>query len=829
MLKIFKAVSVSLILIFTLAVTDSFAQGQLTTPTDNTTTSPAVTTVTPAVQTPLVAKKKKPKVLRESARKSMRSRDSVFLQLSRSDTSGATLLQHLQQYTTTFNQINNALSEGLDTLDESQQLPSVIKRLGRIKVLANTRKSSTLRYLFVLRDNLDHLQDMMDAWQNDLDDVNSKLIQFQHDILGFQQDSLLRSLPSDSVIRNAFIEKRAEVFKLWKKTDSANRKNLFKVNLIQNKISTAYTVMLDESDQIDSKIKRFAIRALAGEFDYIWYKNDQFKNFDAALEGTVNLNRVQVAYFFKNEAVINLISAGFILLIIGWIFYNKYKTINHLEQKQIAIEHTHFVYKKPLVSALMLSTTIVPVFYDHPPVFCLECLFLINTFLILVMVRDHFPLSLFRFFFALFWVTIGYSLSNLLIQITDADRYATFVLSIICVILAMIFYRSLRKEPQQHLKYTKLTLWVFILMHLLSIGLNITGRFSLAKIIGTTAVFSLWMTMALYFIIRIIIQVLYLQLHTKRAEHSVIGLVDYNTLQNKFRSVLTLFATILWFVFLLENLNIDDYIHDTVYDFLVLKRSIGGSTFTFGGFVAFFLVIWVSSMLSKVISYFYDISAQHSTDLAALKKKNRASTLLIRIGVFTIGFLLAVAASGFPLDKLTIIFSAFGVGIGFGLQNVTNNLVSGMILAFEKPIQIGDIIEVNNRMGTVKEIGIRSSKLATGEGSEIIIPNGDLISQNVVNWTLSNTNRQVEIMVSVATGTEIAKVTKILKETLSNRTDIMIHPEPQIFLHGLTDKSIDFKVQFWAADISEYQELRSRVLINISDGFSKEGILFPKS
>src|SRR5581483_4586109 len=113
------------------------------------------------------------KTLRESARKSMRSRDSVFLALSKGDTSAAAMLQHMQQYTATFNQINNNLAEGLDTADESEQLPSVIKRIGRIKTLANTRKSSTLRYLFVLRDNLDHLQDMMDGWQGDLDDVNT--------------------------------------------------------------------------------------------------------------------------------------------------------------------------------------------------------------------------------------------------------------------------------------------------------------------------------------------------------------------------------------------------------------------------------------------------------------------------------------------------------------------------------------------------------------------------------------------------------------------------------------------------------------------------------
>jgi small-conductance mechanosensitive channel len=359
--------------------------------------------------------------------------------------------------------------------------------------------------------------------------------------------------------------------------------------------------------------------------------------------------------------------------------------------------------------------------------------------------------------------------------------------------------------------------------------LNITGRFSLAKILGITAVFNLWLTMSLYFIIRIIIQVLYLQLHTKRAEKSFVSLIDYNILQKRFRNVLSIFASLLWIFFLLQNLNIDDWAHDSLVDFLGQQRTVGGSTFTYGGFVIFFIVIWISSMLSKLLSYFYDISAQHQNDLTALKKKNRASTLLIRIGVFTVGFLLAVAASGFPLDKLTIIFSAFGVGIGFGLQNVTNNLVSGMILAFEKPIQIGDVIEVNARQGTVKEIGIRSSKLAMGNGAEVIIPNGDLISQNVVNWTLSNTNRQIELVVYAAYGTDIEKTSKLLNDMLCNRKDIMTKPEPSVFLNGITDKAVEFRVFFWAADIAQYLELRSRILADIYDRFAKEGIQLPAS
>ncbi len=778
----------------------------------------------------VIVKKKKPKAVRETVRKSMHSRDSLFQALNKSDTSINNLVQKLSQYTTTFNQINNSLSEGLDTAEVSQQIPSVIKRVNRIKILINTKKSSTLRYLFVLRDNLDRLQDELDGWEGDLDDVNTKLVQNQHELLRFHSDSLIRNAaPTDSALREAFFDRRAELGQLWRKTDSANRGDLFKVNLLQNKIATLYTSVVDGTDQIDSKIKKFAIRAMSGEFDYVWIRNNQYNPLDSALKSTIKLNTIQVSYFFKSKTTVHLIALGFLLVIVGWILYNRLKTIKHIEHKEVIVDHTKFVYRNPLISAFLIVTTISPYFYDHPPVFILECAFIITIILVLVLVRKYFPLSLFHFLFQLFALTVVYSLSNLLVQITNADRYMILVLSIIAIIIAVRFFIKAKKEPEGHLRYTHIILVVFIFMQLVALVLNITGRFSLAKIVGITAVFNLWLTMSLYFIIRIIIQVLFLQLHTKKAESSFISHVDYNTLQEKFRSILVIFASLLWIFFLLQNLNIDDWVHDTLIDTLNLPRTIGSATFTYGNFVTFFIVIWLSSLVSKVISYFYDVSSHYSNEISALKKKNRASTLLIRIGVFSVGFLLAVAASGFPIDKLTIIFSALGVGIGFGLQNITNNLVSGMILAFEKPIQIGDIIEVNNRTGTVKEIGIRSSKLSTGNGSEVIIPNGDLISQNVVNWTLSNTNRQVEILVSVAYGTDIEKVNKLLKDMLSNRTDIMTDPEPGVFLSDITDKAVNYKVFFWAADIADFFELRSRVLGDIYESFIKEKIQLPKS
>ena len=364
-------------------------------------------------------------------------------------------------------------------------------------------------------------------------------------------------------------------------------------------------------------------------------------------------------------------------------------------------------------------------------------------------------------------------------------------------------------------------------MQVMSLLLNITGRFSLAKIIGVTAIFNLWFLVTLFFVVQIIMQALFLQFQVKKGENSIINWIDYDAVQNKFRNILVTLAGLLWIFFLLQNLNIDDWASDNVSDILSQSRTVGSASFTIGGFVIFIAVIWLSSIVSRVISYLYDVSAQRVSDLSVAKKKNRTSTLLIRMGVFSIGFLLAVAASDFPLDKLTIIISAFGVGIGFGLQNIVNNLVSGLILAFEKPIQIGDIIEVGNRSGTMKEIGIRSSKILTGDGSEVIIPNGDLISQTVVNWTLSNTNRQIGLVINIAYGADVDKIKELLKNLLSNRDDIMANPGPSIFINNVSLGSIEFKVFFWAADISATAELRSRILADIYHAFKKAGIEMP--
>ncbi len=764
---------------------------------------------------------------RNAERHVMHLRDSVMRAITRTDTSINSLLQRVEQYTATFNQINNNLADGIDTAEIGEELPLVVRRLAKINSASHTHRAGTLRYLFVLRDNLDHLQDKLEGWQGDLSDIDTMLVQNQGDLIKFTKDTILKRAPSDSLLRATYFAQLRQVRALWRQTDSVNRGILLKVNLLQDKVAISYTSVLDGTDQIDAKIKGFAAKAIAGESEYIWNEAPHFQDLSTAIKSTAKLDNLLLSYFFKNNTFVHLAGLAFLVIIFSWVLYNRHKALKKEDTKDVIPAQAGYIYKFPVLSPLLLVTAIVPFFYNHPPTVLLEIFFITSLVLTMILLKKETPKDTFQFLQRLFIITVVYAISNLLIQISSVDRYIVLGLSIISLLQSYKYYKKAKTSPEEQFPYALTALKIFMGLQALSIVLNISGRFSLAKIFGVTAVFNLWFLIVLYVVVNIIIQAIFLQFEAKKGGKSIINWMDYDLVEKKFRQALVIIAGLLWIFNLLQNLDIDDWAEDYVHDLLNQHQSVGGASFTLGGFVIFILVIWASSIVSKVISYFYDVSSQRVTDLSVLKQKNRTSALIIRIGVFSVGFLLAVAASDFPLDKLTIIISAFGVGIGFGLQNIVNNLVSGLILAFEKPINIGDVIEVDGHTGTMKEIGIRSSKVVTGDGSEVIIPNGDFISHQVVNWTLSNSNRQIDVRVITAYGVDLNRVKDLLKGLLANRDDIMSKPAPAVFINNINESAVEFKVLFWEADISTTGELKSKILAEIYGLLSKEGIALP--
>jgi potassium efflux system protein len=201
------------------------------------------------------------------------------------------------------------------------------------------------------------------------------------------------------------------------------------------------------------------------------------------------------------------------------------------------------------------------------------------------------------------------------------------------------------------------------------------------------------------------------------------------------------------------------------------------------------------------------------------------STSLYYVSLLLV-FLMSLAAAGVQLDKLTVLTGAFGVGVGFGMQNVISNFVSGLVLQFERPIRIGDVLEVGNLAGEVQRIGIRSSLVRTFQGAEVIVPNSNLVSNQVVNWTLSEPVRRVDLQVPVAYGTAPERVIELLLGVVRGHPEVRRDPEPGAFFMAFGPCSLDFLLMFWAEQQTHFR-LRSEVAIAVNAALNRAGIEIP--
>lgn len=197
---------------------------------------------------------------------------------------------------------------------------------------------------------------------------------------------------------------------------------------------------------------------------------------------------------------------------------------------------------------------------------------------------------------------------------------------------------------------------------------------------------------------------------------------------------------------------------------------------------------------------------------------------MIQYFIVFIGFLLALAALGLDFTKLTIILSALGVGIGFGLQGIVNNFFSGLVLLFEQPVRVGDSIEVAGTWAEIKRIGLRSTTVQTVEKADVIIPNADLISKEVTNWTLSNRQVRLAIPVGVAYGSDVPLVMEILMLCAKDHEMIVKSPPPQVLFLNFGESSLDFELRAWVMDADNRLSVKSDLLQEINRRFREANI-----
>jgi small-conductance mechanosensitive channel len=283
-------------------------------------------------------------------------------------------------------------------------------------------------------------------------------------------------------------------------------------------------------------------------------------------------------------------------------------------------------------------------------------------------------------------------------------------------------------------------------------------------------------------------------------------------------------AVILWVYFFLTLSGFLVPFTETAGAVLGKEWGYGAFRVSLGAIVVLAIAIWAALKIARLIRFVLDEDVLSRFDLP--RGVPQAVSMLAYYGILAVGFLIALTGAGIQLTQLTLLISALGVGIGFGLQNIVNNFVSGLILIFERPIKIGDVVEIGTLVGEVRTIGIRASVVRTFSGSEVIVPNGDLVSNTVVNWTLSDRRRRIELPIGVAYGTDPNRVIEILLKTTADLDEVLQEPEPQALFRGFGDSSLDFELRFWTGS-EHWPKLSSVVNVRINDALEAAGIEIP--
>ena len=281
------------------------------------------------------------------------------------------------------------------------------------------------------------------------------------------------------------------------------------------------------------------------------------------------------------------------------------------------------------------------------------------------------------------------------------------------------------------------------------------------------------------------------------------------------------------FFFPFSRLNSIKEIYLNIKDFLNISIfKIAGSEITLWTILYLILLLFLLFYITAKLKHWvvYKVLENSKVELGV----RIAFGTIVRYFILAFGFIVILQTVGINLNSITILAGALGVGIGFGLQNITNNFVSGIIILLERPIKVGDRVQVGETLGDVVKISMRSTMIITNDNIAIIVPNSEFISSKVINWSFTDRNVRMNIPVGVSYNAEPEKVKKILLEVAANNPSVLNTPEPDVLFESFGDSSLNFILRVWTQEfINKPKILKSQLYFEIFKEFKTGGIEIP--
>ncbi len=432
---------------------------------------------------------------------------------------------------------------------------------------------------------------------------------------------------------------------------------------------------------------------------------------------------------------------------------------------------------------------------------------------------------IFLYVLATFYALCGF---YLLIQLPEFFRREVYALLILAALVSFGWLaRTSRINSTLGQNRKARILWIGICAGVALLGAslvaNVIGFVSLSQVLGLGALVGTFMTAAFLCVVRVLTLLLKTVLHTSWAGSLLETRTD--AVERWGCRLLGIAVLLLWLKAMLRLLTVYEGVMDTLSKVIHYSIGLGGVYFTLGGALAVVFILLFGYALANVFTFFLKKVLLPKLSL------NRGVPYAISTITYYVLLLLvvgaALSAAGVELNKFTVLTGALGVGLGFGLQNIVNNVVSGLILLFERPIHVGDTVEVGGLVGMVRRIGARSSTILTFQGAEVIVPNSNLIANQVINWTLSSQWRRVDVPVGVGYGTDPERVIKLLIEVAKSHPGVLLVRPPMAFFLGFGESALKFELRFWSSEQDTWFQLQSDVTVAVAKALQEAGIEIP--
>lgn len=730
-------------------------------------------------------------------------------------TDPTTLIVEYEQASQSLLEIKNELLTGFDITPIETEYEAIRSRLEIYQKIGESNlQDATLSRMNDLISIFERQEANVEKWQTSLVQTTKQLSGFRIELSKHRNRLSMNPGKLNSLQQQYYQTRHVPLLKQADSLNSLVEKKLEEVLALEYKISQDHALLYTRIQQLKAAVTKYWDNLVQKE-KINWNLTDSDEELLLGSKKQLSNTTFRIIDFFK----VNKDRVLYMLI----IFFGTFLLLRHarrLDQSNPQKQQQPGLYQYPIATSVLISGMLFPLVFPPTTSLMYDFALLASYLPFLYILKGILEPTHFRPYLIFFFFLVALKVQGIFSGTSGFVAMITITCGV--VFFYSIYSQTLRKHFEIRWKWVKVFTWILCAIIIAGIISILLQRFRLGAILINGAGETIALGLIILYLGNWSDNLISYTRQTPTFRYMAKNQAKLDEFWLVWSDRIYMLLLVIYSVSFLKNFSLFTVVKDSFLAFFNTPRIVGELTFTVGGIALFLVVIYIASKLSSAVKFLTEDKSYYKN-----QKETANVAVIIRFFLITVGFFLALLVSGIPIDRITIILGALSVGIGFGLQSIVNNLISGIILIFERPIQTGDLVELQQYTGFVKDIGLRASVIRTYDGAEVIVPNGELVSQAVINWTLSSRERRVEMRVGVAYGSDVKQVTDLITGVLKSHPQVEQYPEPGVLLDGFGDSSVDFRCLIWTSDIDHWLKIKSELSTQIYNALNDAKITIP--